>query len=212
MSEAKWKTIPWTYHEKTSKDRLLDILIEVPGLLEQSDIVQSCTDSDMRNRYRQKLRYDCSKYLMEFTDWMSRFPQPEVSKEVDRESSTPVDLVDLASVHLKTLYWATGILLHSVIHKATDSDTGVHLKYMRDYCREIIRAVPIFFHPAVGRFRSHLAPFPIIVVALHLSIFTPKEREVEQELLDKCLRTPEGSAIGSFLAAWKKPLAAQYPL
>jgi hypothetical protein len=166
----------------------------------------------VRNKYRHKLLSDCSKYLMEFTDWISRFPQPEEPKQLDCESSAPVDIQNLASEHLKTLYWTTGIFLHRIMHIATDSETDVHLTYIKDYCRRIIRAVPVFFHPSVGKFRSHLAPFPTIVVALHLPIFAPAEREAEQELLDKCLMTPEGAAIGSFLAAWKKPLAAQYLL
>ncbi|KOS22578.1 hypothetical protein ESCO_001704 [Escovopsis weberi] len=38
LAKASWKTVPWKFAEKTTEDRLFDILLDIPGLVEDIDV------------------------------------------------------------------------------------------------------------------------------------------------------------------------------
>jgi hypothetical protein len=109
--------------------------------------------------------------------------------------------MDVASAQIITLYWATSIILHSIM--GTVTRPAIWRSDIKYYCRRIIRTALILFHPAVGAFRTHLATFPMTVAITHLSVFEPKERDAEQQLLGNCFMKPEGATIGLFLKAWR---------
>jgi hypothetical protein len=48
---------------------------------------------------------------------------------------------------------------------------------IKNYCQKIIRTILIFFHPAVGTFRTHLVVFSLSIAMSHLiSVWARRER------------------------------------
>lgn len=183
---------------KTQKDSLLDILVEIPTLLEESDILRSCDDPDDKEHLQGKLINSCWLCDKQLVKWYSTAWHKEL------KPFNPEDLLinaeDLGWAHLMTLYWATCIMVYSVMREVVGS--GIQLPERADvkiYCQKIIRAVPIFFHPAVGTFRTHLATFPVAVAMKYLSALPPEEREIEKRLMGECFLRPEGMAMGKLL-------------
>jgi len=173
----------------------------MPTLLEESDILHSCNDPDKEAYHRKNLVENCWLCDKQLTEWYTELTLLKELKPFDRkEEITLIDAMDLASAHLLTLYWATCVILYSVMRPAVpDIELPERANYIKTYCQKIIRTVPFFFHPAVGTFRAHLATFPIAVAMRYLTVFEPEEREVEKRLLDDCFARPEGKGIGKLL-------------
>ena len=123
----------------------------MPTLLEESDILHSCDDPDKKDYYRGKLIDNCWLCDKQLTEWYSRLTLHKELKPFNGEESILIDAMDLGSAHLMTLYWATCVILYSVMRVAVSPDIQLPERAnIKTYCQKIIRTVPIFFHPAVG--------------------------------------------------------------
>jgi hypothetical protein len=204
LSTPEWKIIPWELHAKTQKDRLLDILIEIPTLLEESDLLLRSSNETQEDKYyrRQRLIDHCWLCDEQLTAWHETVTIYKNSQPFNNaQESILVDTMDLGSVHLMTLYWSTCILLYSVLRQAIGPESKLlpERTDIKTYCRKIVRAMPIFFHPAVGAFRAYLSTFPMYVVILHLYVFGEEEKKAELKMLEDCYDTPEGMTVGRFM-------------
>ena len=200
LSNEEWKTIPWSYYKKTPKDLLLDVLVEMPRLMEESDILQSCDSPTQRDCCTEMLLNDCWHFDKQLREWLENHAPKQILRTPDTESPTLIDTTDLGSAHIMTLYWSVCIILYSIMRTVMGTETRLPERGdIKAYCRNIIRTIPIFFHPAVGTFRAHLATFPMGLVMRNLDLFEPEERAVEQRLLESCCRTQGGAAIGKFI-------------
>jgi hypothetical protein len=200
LSNMEWKAIPWSHIKKTPRDRLLDVLVEIPTLMEESDILNSYDEPGKKDHHRKKLIGKCWFYDKQLREWYKKVSPDNVLRPFNTEESTLIDPMDLASAYLMTLYWTTCILLYDVMHAIVCPSTQLPERAsIKPYCQKIFRTVPIFFHPAVGTYRTHLATFPLSLAILHLSAFEPEERILEQRFLEEYFQRPEGMALGNFL-------------
>jgi hypothetical protein len=115
LSDQEWKTTSWNYYRKTPKDKLIDVLVEMPTLLEEFDVLQLCDDPDKQGFFRRKLIDSYWLCDTQLTEWFSAlFPQTELRPKKPG-SSILIDATDLGSAHIMTLYWATCIILYSIM-------------------------------------------------------------------------------------------------
>jgi ElaB/YqjD/DUF883 family membrane-anchored ribosome-binding protein len=207
LSNPEWKIIPWECHTKSQKDRLLDILTEIPTLLEESDILlrSSSDETQEEKEHRRRRLIDhcwlCDERLTKWHETMTVYTRKDSQPFNNARESILIDTLELGSVHLMTLYWSTCVLLYHVLRQTIGPDTQLPQRVddIKAYCRKIVRALPIFFHPAVGAFRAYLSTFPLYIVISHLDVFTEAERKVELKLLEDCYDTAEGMTIGRFM-------------
>jgi len=200
----EWKTIPWQEHTKTPKDSLLDILVDTPGLFEDFDVMNSCHDQEERETRRIELVEECWRFDKELMKWHATTPLAEgLSKPTPQDNAATVSTEVLAAAHLATLYWTTCLIVYATL--AAAAGPGAQLPVRVDpkiYCRHIASNVSIFFHPAVGTFRVHLATFPIAMALISMSSMGPDMMETERKLLSY-FELPEGAGIGKFLSNMK---------
>jgi hypothetical protein len=201
LSNPEWKTVPWTQNQKTVKDILLDIMIDMPGLLEEFDKMEACADPDEREMRRKKLLEICWLFDRRLGEWSSRVNPPKWLGSLDYQKRDSVLVEDLAAAHVMTLYWAACVVLYKVMPLLVmpDEEPLPNRADLRIYFRNMARTVPIFLHPAVGMFRVHLATFPIAAALACLSSFGPDEMLVERRLLAGFFRRPEVSSMAKFL-------------
>jgi len=55
IEEEPWKTIPWAHSHKTFEDRLMDILVDLPGIAEGIELIFSRQGDDRRPACRAKI-------------------------------------------------------------------------------------------------------------------------------------------------------------
>ncbi|CRG86047.1 hypothetical protein PISL3812_03050 [Talaromyces islandicus] len=207
LSNPEWKTIPWECHPKSQKDKLLDILTEIPTLLEESDILsRSSSDETQEEKDRRRQRliqhcWLCDKHLTRWHEAMTVHTRKHSRPFNNARQSILIDTTELGSAHLMTLYWSTCVLLYRVLRQAVGPDIQLpkRVNDIKGYCQKIVRALPIFFHPAVGAFRAYLSTFPMYIVISHLYVFGEDEKKAELKLMEDCYKTTEGITIGRFM-------------
>ncbi|KAJ5692002.1 hypothetical protein N7462_001425 [Penicillium macrosclerotiorum] len=172
LSEPEWMTAPWRYHKKTSKDYILDVLLEIPSLYQKIDALNS-KDSEA-DVTLQQLKQTSSEIMQKLQRWDSKFSIP-VSRRADWQHPDSVTTDEIVNAHIMTQFWAISMIAHDAyLQVPTNSpdDLDVDLDYC---CANIVHCIPLFMHSSTGIFRQHLMPFPAARAIFHLSS-TPSER------------------------------------
>lgn len=219
LSETPWKTLPWSRHEKTPRDHLVDILFDIPALFEDLDTMMSDIDPIQKDRLHRRISKGYLKVDKALVDWHTNFaPSTDMSPwHLDGtkmpDTVTPSDLV---AAHLMTIYWVTCIILYSLVRDVLLSnktanqrpsfpgDAASAEKDPNTACRNLVRTLPLFFHRDAGTFRVHLATFPISVALIHLThAVKPGDMLEERRIFDWCLQKPECSTIRRFMSSMR---------
>lgn len=224
LSDTPWKTLPWAQHDKTPRDHLVDILLDIPTLFEAIDIMTSNNSPPQKENLRRQVWRGYLRLDQLLVDWHTNCAPPEAMSpwHLDGvnipQSITPDDLV---GAHLMTLYWSTCILLYGFVRDVlllpsktggspplpspgSADDASTDEKNPSTSCRNLIRTLPLFFHPDAGTFRVHLATFPMSVASVHLNLAAgPREMLEERETFEWCLRKPDCATIRKFMASMR---------
>ncbi|RDW84254.1 hypothetical protein BP6252_01844 [Coleophoma cylindrospora] len=120
LSEPVWKIIPWSVRRKSPKDKLFDILAEIPGILEELDALRACKTIAQQSLMFPHLEQRCWQYDTELLVWSKTtgaltvfFIEPQIAGETlpDRSLSSE----EVATAHLGAIYWSACILLYEVL-------------------------------------------------------------------------------------------------
>ena len=205
LADPSWKTIPWSNAKKTPNDFVLDILVEVPSLLEAIDAMKSCGSPDQKAKFRDVIRNGYFKLHMCLTEWRKTFSRVIIhdGKEYARTAIITPQL--LATTNISTLYWTACLVVYNMVGKVLLEEGGEDLdgRYIEPeiFCRKILQVIPIFFNPAAGIFRVHLVTFPMGVVMIYLAGMPPGSMVEERDLFAKYLRHSACWSIRKLLAS-----------
>ncbi|KEF54376.1 uncharacterized protein A1O9_09542 [Exophiala aquamarina CBS 119918] len=216
----EWKTIPWSAHPKWPKDKLLDILVEVPGILQDMAILKTFTRQPEKQHFlRQVLEESCWWCDRQLLLWSTSCGAAVVTfvesliavQDLDdnsKESAPPS--TDLAMAHLGMIYWTTYNLLSQILSwlrgpGPSREDTtplpprlDAHL-----YSHKVALLIPYFKKPGVGFYLISFIGFPVAVAASFLarqdSVGTFSEARA---LLVRAFRGERGKQLQGFLATW----------
>ncbi|QGI82560.1 hypothetical protein CEK25_009289 [Fusarium fujikuroi] len=193
-----WKSIPWSTLPKNPKDELVDILLEIPGLLE--DLERKPAHETQQGSLYAQLQERCRICDGSLRNWSTSSGQASVSFaegliSIPATQVSSLSSEDFAMAHLGMIYWATCSLLYRVM--ADDTNTGLH-------CRKILLMVPFFQRPDMGAIFINFVGFPVSVV---VSFIARQENhaafEALKELLYKIFMDPNrGSQLRAFYETW----------
>lgn len=198
-------------------NKLVDILVEVPGLLEDLDVLRQAShklEAEMlANALMNKCRScerDLLSWAMEVGDILTIYDYT-VAGEV---LPLPKDDDDLAVVYLSCYYWMTRLFLHSTMGFCELEDPNIDVKRsLRDcpsqqiatsYAYRIAHAIHLLFEPPAGGYSSVAVFFPL-GNAIRYLIMTETyggQSTISNErlLLRKIFASPFlGSFVGKFL-------------
>ncbi|PSN67968.1 hypothetical protein BS50DRAFT_620404 [Corynespora cassiicola Philippines] len=181
LSGPPWTTAPWQNGlEKTSTDTALDLLAQLPSILEELDALTSLTPSgpDTPERATQ-LKTRCWTLDTDLQLWAL---DPSNADPVSEDSSPSVHAPDgfptpsLPGLHARTLYQTTTLLLSSALlelHTLFPSpDTSANAALfasltanMARCCTAIAGAAAHFQHPDAGLAARMSIAFPLECVA-----------------------------------------------
>lgn len=169
LSRDDWKTVPWTKHPKSTKDVLLDILVEVPGILEDIDNCESLDDREMKHDEYQRLVATCLSLHSELESWYEALP-PE-RRYMDTHGLGTGDervIEELPEMYTMLLYWATCLYLYNAMRVHSGRRPAGVPPFLPDaatdlgqYISNMSRILPFFFSPNAGKANLLLAAFPL---------------------------------------------------
>jgi hypothetical protein len=211
LSRPDWKRIPWSKTAKSSRDFLIDILVDLPFLLQQLDIIASCADACLRKILAAKClehAQDCERLLMAWLDTTC----PEGwgwagCPYVDYKDATQDDI---RHANTMCLFWATYAQVLTIIQSLSTSpvpeDTISRKETIRLCCQSISRTIPIFFvleAKLVGCYQ--IVSFPMFL-ALDGLIYTEGEMTEDTLRLVNLFLKPSkcGGSLAHFMTGMLK--------
>lgn len=205
VSEPAWKTVPWASAPKTRRDLLLDLLLDIPGILEDYDRMTSCPDDATRADERDTLVARCWELDQGLQQWASSSPRISLHdiSTVPSEPSSAASSHELSGLEMRALYWSGCLLLYSTLQLALGPETEA-LPERTDhklYIRNLAWVIRPLLKPQAGMFGKHVAVFPF-AMALQFGMISPELRgspSGERDMLLESLKGPDGEGIRGFL-------------
>lgn len=202
LSDPEWKTIPWLQHEKNPRDYLFDTILDLAGSFEDLDSMKSRIDPYERELSRQLVLDGFLQLHQELITW-------ELLHAPDFEpfSSVPDSLLahHIAGAHLMTSFWATVLIVSSnikaLIRPGEEFDPIFDLDLC---CANMIRTFPIFVHPSLGLFRTHVTTYPFTVAVHYICAVGPRRLVEERRILADCLYNPALAGVRQFMSNMKE--------
>ncbi len=162
LGSPAWKHIPWSLEPKSAADHLIDILVDIPAVLERLDELQVETNPEKKRRGQEALLQACWKYDRDLLAWFASFGSGTVASDVDYELNADPSLQDIANAHTMNLYWTTCLILYNVMRRAADSQTELPVRVDPWICcRHIARSLPIFLRKSSGWWGLLIVLFPV---------------------------------------------------
>ncbi|KAJ9607131.1 hypothetical protein H2200_008203 [Cladophialophora chaetospira] len=221
LSSLEWTNIPWSIHPKSPKDKLVDILIEVPGILEDMTILKTLS-SQPQERYLlcqalEERCWRCDRQLLIWStscgnaivDFVESLISVQDLSENSAESAPPSTY--LAMAHLGMLYWTTYNLLSQILswlrQAAPSKNKTPPLPPRMDahlYVHKVALLIPYFNKPEVGSYLISFIGFPVAVAASFLARedSAGTYSEARALLVQAFSGGERGKELQRFLASW----------
>jgi len=206
LCTPEWKTVPWRDVPKDLKDVLVDILVDMPDLLQDLDRSGSCDDAAGQNANNFKLVQKCWDYDRQLQHWLSLVWQesqgpcnapPLPPPNPPSPGQTPDDWErHLAVIHGMSLYWAICLVLYSALRTASGSQERQNLPERTDperYVRKLVEAISILLRPTAGLY-GYQSAAPLIELTLRYTTVVSMSPEHER-LLDMRKRGCKGGKV-----------------
>ncbi|KAK5996165.1 hypothetical protein PT974_04593 [Cladobotryum mycophilum] len=203
LRTREWRTIPYTYESRSTKDKLLDVLEDILEILVQYDHLCACQCPGDVDRFRNIILANCQRverslYIWEkesglhidmFDYLASGFPLP-----------TPQNDLEFGVLHISSLYWTVGLVLYTTIEQVSSftfqmkgypsraqeptdppippttrpAEANWTMSNPRFYANKIAHSMHLFFEPKAGVVQGASSLFPM---AMALQFFTRTESE-----------------------------------
>ncbi|KAK3906041.1 Sterigmatocystin biosynthesis regulatory protein [Staphylotrichum tortipilum] len=206
LSTPEWKSIPWQAIPKNLKDVLVDVLVDMPGLVQAFDEMQLCAESNKQASLRLSLVKKCWEYDRQLLTWSSL-----VFREVNtgpQPCSEPlsVDLITrIAQVHGMSLFWTTSLILYSILWTTAGPEEDLPQRTNPiHHAHQLADAISILLQPTAGLYGQQSAALPLEVALQYTTAFSLRIPSAEHEPLLNILRMLKdelGSGLGRMIKA-----------
>lgn len=163
LSTAEWKSIPWQAIPKDMKDILVDALVDVPGLVEDFDNMQLCTEPNRQGALRAELVQKCWELDQQLRSWSSFLRQ--MVKHGVNPCTTEDIVTHIAQVHGMSLFWTTSLVLYTILRLAfgpgQQRDNLPERTDPMHHARKLAEAIGILLTPAAGLYGRQSAALPL---------------------------------------------------
>ncbi|KAJ9637379.1 hypothetical protein H2204_004803 [Knufia peltigerae] len=214
FASLEWKTTPWLLKPKDAKNELIDVLVDIPAIMEDFDALTDSTPKKVDNQVsgHQQLEERCWILDAQLQRWSNtsglttvNFVTNEVSGEP--QATTIPTSEDFAMAHLGLIYWTVCLLLYQHMYQLGKiNPTGTDLPERvepRQYCRRIALLLPYFAKSNLGEFFINMTAFPAITIARFLDRYdTPGQSSEERKLLQSAFGGTYKRRIDNFLGTW----------
>lgn len=208
LSNPEWKSIPWQEIPKNLKDILVDVLVDIPGLVEDFDNMRLCTDASRQATLRLELIqkcWDCDRQLLAWLTLLRHLVSPG-----DHPGPGPPpgplseDLViHVAQVHGMSLFWTTSLVLYSILQMASGPQANLPERTNPTYyARKLVEAITTLLNPKAGLYGQQSAALPLEIALQYTGVIgsSSGESEVLLEAL-KALKDDLGNGLTRMVSA-----------
>ncbi|EHK24492.1 uncharacterized protein TRIVIDRAFT_31465 [Trichoderma virens Gv29-8] len=228
FSSDDWKTIPWTITEKSTKDKLIDIMSRIPDILAQVDLLSEVGTQNSADEIREKILQQCGEVEVALAGW-----RVHVDLSIYDYAITGLPLYipqvdsEFSLLHLSCVYWSICLMLSCIIESISEdlmvedvSEDMTDSPYLKrqhqtcigspeQYASKIVNCVHLFFEPMAGAVQGGSGLFPMVCAwrFYELAAESSGKRSAElQTLYDLFGRSFMGNQVGRYLAHLRKSM------
>lgn len=118
LHSPEWRTVPWRTIPKSVKDKLMDIMEDIPFMLVSYDNLRACQDPDRADEFRQIAMLNCEHISNSLDIWeqemgadLHQFDYNVVGSPLPE----PKDDTEFSLVYLSSVYWGARLILYSTL-------------------------------------------------------------------------------------------------
>ncbi|KAK4442809.1 Sterigmatocystin biosynthesis regulatory protein [Podospora aff. communis PSN243] len=189
LSAPEWKSVPWQRIHKDMKDILIDILVEIPGLVEDLDFMRREESADAREVLRADLERRCWEHHRDLRCWLDllgRLAKPAGTCPLPCPKPNPkpagtVDIVTrVARVHGMSFFWVTSLVLYSVLREVCEQQNvekeGTDPLH---HAHRLAEAISILMRPEAGLYGRHSVALQIEIAMRYAAEISSPSEETE---------------------------------
>ncbi|KAK4166912.1 Sterigmatocystin biosynthesis regulatory protein [Cladorrhinum sp. PSN259] len=208
FSLPEWKSIPWQGVPRDMKDMLVDVLVDMPGLVEDFDKWEACTEPQTKETLRLALVERCWGLDRDLGAWFGIICSIVGPNDPPPEFVT--DLIMLVGqIHGMMVFWTTSMVLFTILHIASGSEAHLLPDRMDPmfFAHKLANAaLPILIQPKAGLYGQQSAVLPLEIL---LQFKKPLDRVCpSQESKDMLLASLEKLKGQLGKIGWQGPSSA----
>ncbi|XEU97564.1 hypothetical protein FSHL1_002850 [Fusarium sambucinum] len=228
FSEEDWMLLPWKNRKKSPLDLLTDVLVQIPGLLQDLDLLRDLDPSEVETyEAAEKLVRQCLQLERILVKWKDIMPDAfhllDSTVVGRRELPSLQTDEDIAVLQPSYLYWSCCIILYTTMYfsrqhvdmpEVLAREAQVPFAHQGErqfehprnptlYAHKILYAIPLCHQSQCGSYAVLASTFPLGIAIRYLtaSPYFPHEGEDQPVIL-------ESSFMERFMA---QPYMASYP-
>ncbi|KAL5087879.1 hypothetical protein Trisim1_007289 [Trichoderma cf. simile WF8] len=203
LSSPAWKQVPWSLEPKSATDNLVDILVDIPTILEKLDDLQDETNIEKKRKRQEVLLQTCWKYDRDLLAWFMSFSPNKVADNFEYEPDAEISMEDIARTHTLNLYWTTCLILYNAMRRITVWPTELPARIdPLICCRNIARSLPIFLKKNSGLWCLSIVLFPVGMALRFLS--AEKDSDEYSRIRHFIDHGVQGFHLGQFLKSSRR--------
>jgi hypothetical protein len=200
ISSEEWCSIPWQSHAKAPWQRVIDIMGQVPELLENLDELQRIPSYENWQVRKSQLLEHCCILDGVLQAWYQDLPSSfgletsaelwytRTSSHADSPFPTEIHFEDQIHGLALILYWATCVLVYSTMQRIYQGPTSTAASDVKPvlvsgnnvvstrtdpyYCAaRIVQSIPYFLQPSVGLLTRKIFTFPLATAYAYFASF-----------------------------------------
>ncbi|KAH8879484.1 hypothetical protein GQ53DRAFT_738616 [Thozetella sp. PMI_491] len=199
LNSDLWKTIPWSIIPKSPLDKLVDLVAEIPDLLQELDSQNHMASG---NTPLPHLVARCSYFAARLRSWHAKMLPDLLANPVLCVNNSASSTVDLGKAHVLALYWSFWVLLFpalSSVLPAAELSLGYGLHSAR---QNALKYAALLFTAGAGWFGTNIAVLPLRLAFISFDTEHPSPRE--KTLLKSIFKTRQGREISNFLFNFRR--------
>lgn len=231
LSGAEWMTKPWNNRYKDTIDTAMDVLVQIPGILEEWDNISAQTESSETSKRLDLFVTHCLNLNHELQMWYDYFivvcaeRDPSCAESLRKGLDNPAHQVHLPEIlaqaglhrlYAMTIYWTSCTILRATMDLLNYKYSATLYPRLAEhqtansdilkYCICITRSAKYFLRPDFGLFTtlslSHAVTCLVRTLAGHHSCY-PNIDTNDVEELKRLMKLVQGSGGFDAWITWK---------
>lgn len=127
LHTPEWRSIPWRIIPKSLKDKLMDILEDIPFMLVSYDNLRACQDPDRADELRQIVLLNCQHISACLDVWEKEAGDDLHTFDYTIHGSplpVPKDDTEFGLVYISAVYWGARLMLYSTLGMTLTHSVG----------------------------------------------------------------------------------------
>lgn len=184
---------------------MIDILVDLPTILERLDSLNGCEDGDQKSILQAELLYLVRTVQQELESWKIRAGGLMEFRPLGVDEA--IDMVDVGFAQMTLYYWTAYLLISTVLARLPLSEIDPTLYTIHPfvdanrYASIIADSMPYFYCKSAGIWTAHVASFPLGMAFKYYAATGQKAGEAYQKLSNTLDTSSQGKAMRYWLSS-----------